>query len=268
MKTALYLATAMIIFYSTDVKAQADVTQSRWTTKSIVADGANADWKKPLQLYDAVTGLLFSIENDSTHLYLCFTNNDERKITKMMKAGWDVEIFSKEKNKKFNAAIHFPAVQMIDAPGKDGGISQSEGASFKSEVALYRLNLQAIGASGFLGVNDTIAMQNNNGINIGIGSDSTQAMIYEIAIPFSTLLTANQFSLHEEMGLHITIHHLKKPAYHGDPDGKDLVGKQKGRNGVSKGAMENSPYPVDRSLLYTEVDFKQKFALTAKSAAN
>jgi hypothetical protein len=257
-----------ILFFTTHLAAQDDITQARWQSAKILTDGNNSEWHKPLNLYDAITGLLFAITNDSTNIYLCFTDNDERKVIKLMKAGWSVELLSKEKNKKFDASIVFSAVQMISAPGKDEGVTSNERPDFKNEIALYRLNQQVVKTKGFVSANGDLPLLNNNGINIGIGSDSTQKIIFELAIPLKELLPGNNAGLTEEIALGITVKALKKPAYHGDPDGKDLVGKGRmgggGRNGRSAGAAENSIYPSDRSLLFTEIDFKQKFRLANK----
>jgi hypothetical protein len=253
-----------ILLLTMRLSAQGDVSQSRWQPAGIIADGSNNEWRKPLNLYDAITGLFFSIANDSSRLYLCITDNDERKVTKLMKAGWSIEIFSKEKNKRFDALIEFPAVPMIAAPGKDEGVTQNERDGFKNETALYRLTVRTVKATGFVSANGDIPVLTGNGINIGIGSDSTQQIIYELAIPFKELLPENNARLSEEMALNITVHALKKPAYHGDPDGRDLVGKAGGRrNRGSAGASQNSVFPVDRSFLFTEINFKQKFKLAA-----
>ncbi|MES1225555.1 MAG: hypothetical protein ABUT20_59295, partial [Bacteroidota bacterium] len=191
---------------------------------------------------------------------------DERKVTKLMKAGWSIEVFSKEKNKKFDATIAFPAVQMIEAPGRDEGVAQSEQPGFRNETALYRLNVHTVKTTGFVSANaDNLPIVNSNGINIGVGSDSTQQIIFEIAIPLKELFPENNAKLNEEMGIGVTVHALKRPAYRGDPDGKDLVGKV-GKNGKPKNghASESADYLTDRSYLFTEIDFKQKFRLTTK----
>jgi hypothetical protein len=250
--------------------AQDDITQARWQETMIAADGNNNEWKKPLNLYDAITGLLFTIANDSNNLYLCFTNNDERKITKLMKAGWSVEIYSKEKNKKFDAAIVFPAIQMITAPGKDEGVTRSAEPDFKNETALYRLNLQAVTVKGFVSGNGELPLQNSNGISIGIGSDNTQAIIYELVIPLKELLPGHTGGPAPEMGLHITVNALKKPAHHSSTDANATMSDAARMNKTKRsnhggGAPDNSLYAVDRSLLFTEIDFKQKFRLAKGS---
>jgi hypothetical protein len=262
-KTTVCLA--FTLFLAVSLSAQSDVSQARWQSNKVVTDGHNNEWRKPLNLYDAITGLLFTIANDSTNLYLCFTANDERKVTKLMKAGWSVEIFSKEKNKKFDASIAFPAIQMISAPGKDEGVAKIETAEFRNETALYRLNVQTVKTTGFVTANgDNMPVLNNNGINIGVGSDSTQAIIFELAVPLKELLAGSNVQLNEEMELNITVNKLKRPAYRGDPDGKDLVGKGRGKGGRSHSASDNSEYTADRSYLFTEINFKQKFKLANK----
>lgn len=256
----------LILLFSVKLLAQSDVSQARWQSAKVITDGSNNEWRKPLNLYDAITGLLFTIANDSTNLYLCFTNNDERKVTKLMKAGWSIEIYSKEKNKKFDATIVFPAVQMISDPGKDEGVTKTERADFKNETALYRLNVQTVKTTGFVTSNGDIPVVSSNGINIGIGADSTQEIIFELAVPLKELMAKNNIQLNEEMALNITVNKLKRPAYRGDPDGKDLVGKGRGRNGRSEAARENAVYTTDRSLLFTEINFRQKFMLANRQA--
>jgi len=269
MKKNMYALIAMLLSCVV-LSAQDDVTQARWQETRITPDGSNNEWKKPLNLYDAITGLLFTITNDSSNLYLCFTNNDERKVTKLMKAGWRVEIYSKEKNKKFDAAIAFPAIQMINAPGKDEGVTRSTEPDFKNETALYRLNLQAVSTKGFVSANGELPLLNSSGINIGIGSDNTQAIIYELAIPLKELLPGNTTSTVPEMGLHITVNALKKPSHHASTDANAAMSDATRMNRVKRsnhggGAPDNSLYAVDRSLLYTEIDFKQKFRLAKSS---
>jgi hypothetical protein len=269
MKKNICLLTMMLFLFAVSM-AQDDITRAHWQDATIAADGNNTEWKKPLNLYDAVTGLLFTIANDSNNLYLCFTCNDERKVTKLMKAGWSVGIYSKERNKKFDAAIIFPAVQMINAPGKDEGVTRSAEPDFKNETALYRLNLQTVTAKGFASGNAELPLQNSNGIHIGIGSDNTQAIIYELVIPLRELLPGNTASTAPEMGLHITVNALKKPARRSSTDANATMSDAARMNRVKRsnhggGAPDNSLYAVDRSLLFTEIDFKQKFRLAKSS---
>lgn len=80
--------------------SQQDVSQALWQNQMVSIDGISSEWQKPFNLYDGSTGLLFTIANDSTNLYFCFTANDETKARKMMRAGWEISLSSKKKIKK------------------------------------------------------------------------------------------------------------------------------------------------------------------------
>jgi len=84
------------------------------------------------------------------------------------------------------------------------------------------------------------------------------------------LLPGNTTSTVPEMGLHITVNALKKPSHHASTDANAAMSDATRMNRVKRsnhggGAPDNSLYAVDRSLLYTEIDFKQKFRLAKSS---
>ncbi|HTE10799.1 MAG TPA: hypothetical protein VK645_07510 [Chitinophagaceae bacterium] len=271
----------IILLFTVTLSAQDGITSARWQPAEIVTDGNNSEWAKPLNLYDAESGLLFTVTNNSKTLYFCFTAKDGRKISKLMKAGWGIEISSKEKKKKFDALITFPAIQMINAPGKDPGIVQNEKPDFKNDIDLYKLNLQTVKTTGFVTANGDIPLLMNDKINIGVGADSSQEIIFEIAIPFKELFPGNDAELKEELTLGVTVNALKRPAYQGNTDGGGsfsgrggggggggrMGGGGGGRMGGGRrggGGTRSSGDLADRSQLFSKVSFKQKFTLTAQ----
>ena len=269
----------IILLFTVSLSAQDGITSARWQPAGIVTDGNNNEWDKPLNLYDAESGLLFTVTNNSKTLYFCFTAKDGRKISKLMKAGWGIEISSKEKKKKFDAAITFPAIQMINSPGKDPGIAQNERPDFKNDIDLYKLNLQTIKTTGFVSANGDIPLLTNDKINIGVGADSSQEIIFEIAIPFKELFPGNDAALKEALTLGVTVNALKRPAYQGNTDGRSSFGGGGGgrmggggggrmgggrRGGGGGGGTRSSGDLADRSQLFSKVSFKQKFRLTAQ----
>jgi uncharacterized membrane protein YgcG len=265
-----------ILMLSINLAAQDDVSQAKWQTSKIITDGSNDEWNKPLNLYDGNTGLLFAITNDSKVLNICFTGNDERKISKLMKAGWSIELSSKEKKKKFSTSIVFPAVEMISAPGKNDDLIKSARPDFKNITAMYKLDLRGVKTSGFVNANGDIPLLNNDGINIGVGSDSTQAIIFELAIPFKELLPEDKLQFNEEMTLEVTVNALKKPAATGNENsaGRGSYGGGGGRmgggagrmgggrrGGGGSGAERSNSDAAERNLLFEKISFKQKFRL-------
>ena len=260
---------AIVVFCNLQISAQDGITTARWQSAKIVTDGNNNEWMKPFNLYDAESGLLFTMTNDSKALYLCFTAKDERKISKLMKAGWRIEISAKEKKKKFDAAIAFPAIQMINTPGKDQGIGQKESPDFRNDINLYKINLQAVKAEGFVSANGDIPLVTPDKINIGVGGDSTHQLTVELAIPLKELFPENNASLNEELTLAVTINALKRPAYHGDSDAGDSfngtgTGRMGGVGRMGGGGRKNREDMTDRSQLFSKVSFKQKFRLTGQ----
>jgi hypothetical protein len=258
-KIMLHTVFAALLLMPATSRAQ-EVTTAVRQPAGIVADGLNGDWQQPHYLYDAPTGLFFCIGNDSTRLYLCFTNNDERKITKLMKAGWDINVYSKEKRARFSVTLSFAGVAMITDPGRDEGLIGAADPGFQNKLALYRLNSKQITATGLTSGDGILPLKNTAGISAGMGSDSTRKFILEVSVPFS-LLTGKPIPPGAELGLQVTVHGLKKPAYHGDPDGKDLVGKKVRRKGSIGVNGDDPTFLTDRSLIYTTIDFKQPFRL-------
>lgn len=259
-----------IVVITLQLTAQDDVSQSRWQPVKIITDGDNSEWNRPLNLYDAATGLLFTITNDNKALYLCFTANDERKINKLMKAGWSIELSSKEKKKKFNATIVFPAITMTaPVPVQKDVITNIARPDLKNTTALYKMDLTGVNTRGFTIGDKDIPLLNNDGINIAVGSDSTQSIIFELAIPFKELLAEDKLLLNEEMTLAITVNGLERPAHEGNhannatPGSFGNGGGRMGggrRGGFNTQKTDNNNYP-ERNLMFEKISFKQKFRL-------
>ena len=264
-----------VLLFTANLFAQDGVSSARWQTNKVVTDGNNTEWAKPLNLYDAESGLLFTVANDGKTLYFCFTSKDVRKTSKLMKAGWEISISSKEKKKKFDAAVIFPAVQMINAPGKDQGIVQNNNPSLKEDIDLYKINLQTVKLTGFVSANGDTPLHTTDKINIGVGADSSQEITFEIAIPFKELFPENNAELNEELTLGVTVNALKRPPQQGHSgEGDSFTTSANGRMGGGGrtgggrrgggGGSRSLADAGDRSQLYSKVSFKQKFRLTSK----
>ena len=275
--------------------AQSDVSKARWKSKEIVIDGNDREWAKPLNFYDDKSGLLFAICNDRQNVYFAFTVNDEMKMRKLMGAGWSIELSSKEKERKFNATLTFPAIKL-------SGMGKRPGSEFEKKVPgnplidAYRLQIQAIGAKGFLSNQTELKLNDKNGIDIAIGTDSSRFIVYEIAIPLKELMAGNSAQLDELINLNVSVNAMDRPTGgdRGDREGRagrsgggsrgemsEMGGGMEGggRSGGGRGGMGggmgggrggmsrggggySNGGSGDRTGLFEKASFKQKFTLT------
>jgi hypothetical protein len=275
--------------------AQSDVSKARWKSKEIVIDGNDREWAKPLNFYDDKSGLLFAICNDRQNVYFAFTVNDEMKMRKLMGAGWSIELSSKEKERKFNATLTFPAIKL-------SGMGKRPGSEFEKKVPgnplidAYRLQIQAIGAKGFLSNQTELKLNDKNGIDIAIGTDSSRFIVYEIAIPLKELMAGNSAQLDELINMNVSVNAMDRPTGgdRGDREGRagrsgggsrgemsEMGGGMEGggRSGGGRGGMGggmgggrggmsrggggySNGGSGDRTGLFEKASFKQKFTLT------
>lgn len=280
--------------------AQDDVFKSSWATIPVTVDGVADEWKRPFNLYDGSTGLQFSIGNDSANLYLCFTANDESKARKIMRTGWQIELSSKEKNKKVTAAIIFPQRQMTGFENKERTehkFDWKKKTNFEGLVGTYKMQFLQITATGFRTKNGLLPAMDTTGIQTSIGSDSVLGVVYEITIPMQALFDANFIQLNEQLTLNVKVHGLEAPAgsggnaggNHGNwggngdrrmaGEGMNGQGMGGGMNGYDNanrlgGQMPHSDFGdengdagnnmAERAAMYETASFKQKFRLTNK----
>lgn len=242
--------------------SQEDISQAKWQSKPIVIDGSDDEWDLPFNLFDNKTGMIFSIANDQKNLYLCFTENEELKAEKLMKAGWSLELSSSEKKKKFAVSISFPKID-------DPNINLR--SDYKNQVSYYKMDLAVIKAKGFLQSNGDLPLQNKDGVNIGIGSESGQKLIYEITIPLKELVQENKLSLNELFTLDITVNALNRPnGGSGETPGDGFSGGGRRMGGGTRGGGRGSfsraqNGDADRTAIFDKAGFKQKFHFAAKA---
>lgn len=245
------IALAAVCLYVITARAQDDVTMARYPEKPVVADGHTDEWRMPLNLFDNKTGFVFTVANDKENLYLCFTAREELKAERLMKAGWEIELSSSEKKRKFNATLVFP-------PVSDANISLN--GEYRNQVSYYKMGLPAVQAKGFVTSNGEIPLQNAKGINIGIGSDNAQKLVYEIAIPLTELMEADKIQLNEVINLDITVNGIGKPAGQSAAARNFSAGKM-GRMGGRRGGMQPAGPTDESASVFSKVGFRQKIKL-------
>ena len=266
--------------------AQSDVSKARWNSKQVTIDGNDREWAKPLNFYDDKTGLLFAISNDNQNLYLAFSCNNEFKMRKLMNSGWSVELTSKEKNRKFNATLTFPALKMEGIGQKRPGSEFEKKVPGNPFIKGYQSQLQGVTTKGFLSSPAEVKIHNHNGIDIAVGADSIQNLVCEIAIPVKELMAENSIQLNELITMTVTVNAMERPNGGGGQSGRGggrsssgmsemgggMGGGRSGggmgggmgggrSGGMRQGGGQGGP-TSDRSGLFDRVSFKQKFVLT------
>jgi hypothetical protein len=252
-------AVAGIFILVNNLSAQEDVSEAKWQATPIVIDGHDAEWNPPFNLFDNKSGLVFTITNDNKNLYLCFTEKDELKAEKIMKAGWTFSLSSSEKKRKFDVSITFPKIE-------DPNISLR--ADFTNQVNYYKMDMANIKTKGFRQNNGDVPLTNKDGVNIGIGSESDQKIIYEIIIPLNELIEENNIQLNELITLDVTVNALDKPTAKsgmmtGGGGGRRGGGMGGGMRGGRGGGGNQQPASngAERVDIFEKTSFKQKFHL-------
>jgi hypothetical protein len=281
------------LFFSVPLKAQDGYSAARWPTNKINIDGSNNEWDKPLNLYDDKTGLLFAVANDRQHLFLCFTGKDENKIKKMMRSGWAIEVMSKDKKRKFDASLIFPAVRLLVPEKRDHQQVDElrQKPDFSHQVNIYKLQLSGITAKGFINKNGTLPISDSSGVNIGIGSDDLQKIVYEISIPINELTGTNDIA-DLPIELKVSVNAMERPNNESGDRGNHRREMEQGEGmeqtrgmrqggigaeGMGRGGMTGgrgrgvNDEPVgdqsggfERSALFEKASFSQKIRFTVR----
>ena len=280
----IILISILLTSFSLNLFSQGDVSKARRISSEIIVDGKDNEWSKPLNFYDDKSGLMYAIGNDNDNLFLCFAMKDEQKMRKLMSAGWSVQLSSKEKQKKFKADLSFPGVNVMNIKRIESNLEKKSLAN--DLIKTYELQLTSIAIKGFKSGAKEVKLNNQNGINIGIGADKSQHIVYEIAIPLNELYSSDLIHLDELITLNVAVNALERPSYgggggsnmersggmSGGRSGGGMSGMGGGRRGggMSGGAggyrpgggMPQRGGSGDRSNLFEKVSFKQKFTLT------
>ena len=255
----------LILAINAGLQAQ-DISKSDWRSTGLIVDGNNTDWILPFNFYDKSTGLSFDISNNSSHIFLFFMTNDNMKMKKMINAGWQIQLSSNEKNKKFSATISFPAVAILETENVIDQNTIRSDMDLNSWINEYKLFFPGIKTKGFKTKNGDLQLIDTTGINIAIGTDSLKNLCYEISIPLNELLENNLINLNEVLQMNIKINPMKihegEKKYNEDLYGSRNYGQGPGSigRGYNQGTQNyETPYVGDM-LQYNYA--KQAFRLT------
>jgi len=225
------LAFLAVIVLTFSLTAQSDVSRSRWKTAEISIDGNDKEWIKPLNFYDNNSGLMYAISNDKQNLYLVFSVSDQLKMRKLIRSGWTVELSSKEKKRKFKTMLSFPEVQLAGRGFKRSGNEPENRAEGNLMIQDYKSQMPGISLSGFHSGETELKLNSRKGIQVAIGPDSDQNLIYEIAIPIQELIAEDLVQLNELITLNVNVNAMTRPTGGGSYGG----GRSGGGGGMGEG---------------------------------
>jgi hypothetical protein len=277
--------------------AQSDVATAKWMAQPVIIDGENTEWGRSLNFYDEDTKLSFALGSDSNNIYLCFESENGPNQMKIMRAGMNIELSTKGKN-KHEVFIAYPLPQKEQEPVTTGTDSSNnntssfthqvhDAASFKTNYLTKHAVMQV---KGFASANGEIPVKNASGLNVAMNWDSASNLFYEIAIPKKEFFGADYSpkEASEEITLSVEVNALKHMPSEGQNKSGDGESHGEGMNdgGMHGGGMHGSGMggegmheggsygggkqwsEADRESLGVKTSFKQKFVLGTKDAQN
>ncbi len=269
------LVLVVFMAFISQVMAQGDVSSARLRTEEIIIDGVANEWIKPLNFYDDKTGMNFAICNDQNTLYFVLTCPEERKMRRIMSAGWTLQLTSKDKKNRFKASLAFPATKINWMGDRGERDPFAKKITANPMISTYQSQITAIEARGFQSDQHELMLNDRKGINLAIGADSLQHVVYEMAIPLKEFFTGGKFQPTEIITLNITVNAMKKPqmnsgvneGYSDRSGGRSGDGRSMGRGrsggGMSHGGRSRDFGSGEQGGLFEKASFKQKFTLAA-----
>lgn len=171
-RSIFFLLTLTTLF-----QAKAGNNLSTYKT-DVTVDGINTEWKKPLPRYNENTGINFDVANDERNIYLIVRVADTTSQRQILQNGLEVWI-NKDGKKKNTTGITYPM-----APDKPKAGSKTRVLTGKTAEG-FSMNINELTLKGFLLEN---GRQPVNGcpVKVAIHKDSSDCIVYELAIPFNT----------------------------------------------------------------------------------
>ncbi|MDR6567662.1 MULTISPECIES: hypothetical protein [Chitinophaga] len=218
-----------------------DSEPNKWAPANIKIDGQATEWPKPLQFYNNVTKLFYTIANDQENLYVIVSVPDPQSQMKIMRSGLTVSINATGK-KKGGAGITFPLTYNINTGAPD--VPEESRALIAGELKKQLLaNVKEIKVEGFDSIPDgNIPVKNTFGIQTTSSYDAAGNLVCELGIPLKVLgIPAGS---DKPIAYHFKVNAMKRE------DKKELEAKR------AKG--EKPPMPgeyADNFALYYSADF-------------
>lgn len=222
----------------TQVSAQSsdpDEDINIWMPQPIVVDGISSEWHEPLNNYNTPTQLAFGIANDQQNLYIIIESLDQMTTGRLLRGGLTLNINTLGK-KKDGIKLNFLGMQ--HPPSLKHDLPDSlEQPGYGMEPDAHERGINVIQVSGFKNIPDgTLAIPNNEGIQIAASFNKLRDYICELSIPLSQLdLKGDEV---KAIAYNFKINGANKPEHDGKrppEDGGSHGGGMGGGGGMSRG---------------------------------
>lgn len=157
-----------------------------WQAANPIIDGQINEYKD-LPYFSCEGKVFYQISNNQSHLFLNLKIIDKHLQFQALKGGMEVWLDTTKKSTR-NTGIRFPIASAMDIkPEIPKELSLRKKPDPKNMLQDLIANQIAIELKGFKNlVSGTYPINNKSGIEVRLGIDSQEALIYETAIPFST----------------------------------------------------------------------------------
>lgn len=208
---------------------------------SPVIDGKIKDWGDTSMSYDVSTKCIYSIANDGSNLYIFVKSTDQMQQIKMIQGGIEIWIDTKMKRNK-TTGIKFPlGGGTMEMPANRN--SQPDPKQMRQQLKLKMLNMELTGFRSEY--NGKHSIYSTTHIKPVIDWDDKDNLIYELAIPFSSLDTSLTTNLNN-ISIGFVIKALTMPKEMGRSAGG---GMPPGERQPPSGMMRPGGNQTDRSAM-------------------
>lgn len=170
---------------------QSGITESvHWQKDSLVIDGSDSGWTKPLAYHDDKQDLSYSVSNDDRNLYITASTQNEATILRILRGGMTLYINGHGTKDEYGAAgISFPTGN--NRAKNDNLLNNRPGLEQDKNIALRGVEDYSLFGFRTIRAPETLAygQQNAEGVELAINMSSFKELIYEAKIPLNSFLT-------------------------------------------------------------------------------
>jgi hypothetical protein len=163
---------------------------AHWQKDSLVIDGSDSGWTKPLAYHDEKQELSYSVSNDDRNLYITASTQNDATIIRILRGGMTLYINSHGTKDEYGAAgISFPTGNSVLK--NDNLLNNRPGLEQDKNIALRGVEDYSLFGFRTIRAPETFAygQPNAEGVELAISMSSSKELIYEAKIPLNSFLT-------------------------------------------------------------------------------